>query len=275
MIPPIVDLQGKKIYFASDFHLGVPDYERSLDRERKIIRWLDIIKQDAAHIFLMGDIFDFWFEYKHVIPKGFVRFQAKIAEITDAGIPVSFFTGNHDLWMFTYFTKELGVSVYTDVQTTDFQGKKFLLGHGDGLGNGDYKYKALKHLFFRVRPFQWAFDRLLPSYFGMSLANTWSLHSKLVKGDAPPFKGDAEYIWQYCKEVEATQHFDYYMFGHRHLPLLLEVKGNPMASAGRYINIGEWIKQFTFGVFDGQEVQLMTFKNDKVESYEINLVRAT
>ncbi len=270
MIVPIADLQGKKIYFASDFHLGVPDRAQSLDRERKIIRWLDLIKHDAAHIFLMGDIFDFWFEYKHVVPKGYVRFLAKVAEITDSGIPVSFFTGNHDFWMFSYFTQELGVNVFTDLQTAEFQGKKFLLGHGDGLGNGDYKYKALKKFFFQVRPFQWLFDRVLPSYIGMSLANAWSLHSKLVKGSPPPFKGDDEFIWQYCKEVEAVQHVDYYIFGHRHLPLNLEVRGKSVAPVGRYINIGEWIKLFTFGVFDGQETSLMTFKDDIILPYIVD-----
>jgi UDP-2,3-diacylglucosamine hydrolase len=267
MIVPIDDLKGKKIYFASDFHLGVPDRPQSLERERKIIRWLDLIKHDAAHIFLMGDIFDFWFEYKHVVPKGYVRFLAKVAEITDAGISVSFFTGNHDFWMFSYFTEELGVNVFTDLQTADFRNKKFLLGHGDGLGNGDYKYKALKKFFFQVKPFQWLFDRVLPSYIGMSIANAWSLHSKLVKGSPPPFKGNDEFIWQYCKEVEATQHFDYYIFGHRHLPLNLEVGGNKDFPPSRYINIGEWIRQFTFGVFDGQEISLMTFKDDFISPY--------
>lgn len=268
MIPPITDLNGKKIYFASDFHLGVPDYRRSLERELKIIRWLELIKKDAAHIFLMGDIFDFWFEYKHVIPKGFVRFQAKIAEMTDAGIPISFFTGNHDLWMFDYFSRELGVSVYKDVQIANFHHTKFLLGHGDGLGNGDYGYKILKKFFFQVRPFQWLFDRLFPSYFGMSLANAWSDHSKFAKGDAPPFLGEKEFIWQYCKEVAKSQHFDYYIFGHRHLPLNLEVKADDTATlSGRYINIGEWINLFSFGVFDGEEMKLMTFKNDVIENY--------
>ncbi len=268
MIPPIADLQGKKIYFASDFHLGAPNREESLKRELKIIRWLDIIRQDAAHIFLMGDIFDFWFEYKHVIPKGFVRFQAKVAEIVDSGVPISFFTGNHDLWMFSYFTEELGVSVYHQPQTARFQGKDFLFGHGDGLGNGDYKYKALKKFFFQVRLFQWLFDRLMPSYFGMSFGHRWSKHSKLIKGEPPAFLGDKEFIWQYCKEVEKQWHFDYYIFGHRHFPLDLEVVGHPQAPAGRYLNIGEWVKKCTFGVFDGQNFQLKTFKNDIIEDYQ-------
>ena len=135
---------GKKIYFASDFHLGVPDHEASLAREKRIIRWLDHVKGDAHSIYLLGDIFDFWFEYKQAIPKGFVRLLGKLAELRDTGMPIYFFTGNHDMWMFDYFPKELGIPIYREPIELVIENHKLMIGHGDGLGPGDTSYKILK-----------------------------------------------------------------------------------------------------------------------------------
>jgi len=244
---------NKKIYFASDFHLGVPTYEKSLEREKRIVRWLDEIKQDAEEIYLMGDMFDFWFEYKHVVPKGFVRLLGKIAEITDSGIPVTFFTGNHDMWMFDFFPKELGVKLYREPIVREYNGKKFFLGHGDGLGPGDRGYKFIKKVF--ANPVcQWLFARLHPN-FAMGMAHYWSKKSRLANGTSDEkFTGEEnEWLIVYAKEVLKQQHYDYFIFGHRHLPLDINL-GN-----SRYINLGEWIKYNTYAVFDGVNLELKSF----------------
>ncbi len=252
----IDSLNGKKIYFASDFHLGAPNREISLEREKKIVRWLDQVKADAHSIYLVGDIFDFWYEYKHAIPKGFIRLLGKIAEIKDSGIPVIFFTGNHDMWMFDYFPKELGIPVYRDPQQIIVGDQKLLIGHGDGLGPGDHFYKLLK-IIFESRISHWLFARLHPN-FGIGFASRWSKSSRLsnTKKEEDKFLGEKEFLWQYAKDVEATQHHDFYIFGHRHLPLNLEV-GN----SAKYINLGEWVNYCTYGVYDGKEFNLLTFED--------------
>lgn len=246
---------GKKLYFASDFHLGVPTFELSLAREKKVVRWLDSIKHDAEEIYLVGDIFDFWWEYKYTIPKGQTRLLGKIAEITDSGIPVHFFTGNHDLWMRDYFVQELGVSVYHEPIRRTYNGKSFMIGHGDGLGPGDNWYKFLKKCF--TNPFLiWAFGRLHPN-LGFWIARRSSKRSRITTGDSDKkFLGeDNEWLMAFCKEDLKKQHTDYFIFGHRHLPLDLKPAEN-----SRYINLGEWINYCTYAEFDGTELTLKTFE---------------
>lgn len=256
MLPPIDKLPAdKKLFFASDFHLGVPDKESSLEREKKIVRWLDSIKDEAHTIFLLGDIFDFWFEYAHAIPKGFVRLQGKLAELTDNGIAVKLFTGNHDMWMFDYFPQELNIPVYREPQQLAVNGHLFYLGHGDGLGPGDPMYKLLKKVF--QNPIcQWLFARIHPN-LGLSIANYWSRKSRISNSkEDESFKGEEhEWLWQYASEVERKTHHDYYVFGHRHLPLDLKVGEN-----SRYINLGEWVNYSPYGVFDGKEFKLLSFE---------------
>jgi UDP-2,3-diacylglucosamine hydrolase len=244
----------KKIYFASDFHLGVPNYASSLEREKRIIIWLDQIKRDAHSIYLLGDIFDFWFEYNHAIPKGFIRFQGKLAELRDAGIPIYFFTGNHDMWMFDYFTKELDIMIYRKPQILQINGKVLLIGHGDGLGPGDSMYKIQKK-FFNSKVCQWLFARIHPN-LGMSIAQLWSKQSRLANTKREEkFNGEEnEFLLSYCKTIEKETHHDFYVFGHRHLPLDLEVGVN-----SRYINLGEWVHFNTYAEFDGQAVALKTY----------------
>jgi UDP-2,3-diacylglucosamine hydrolase len=242
---------GNKIYFASDFHLGVPDYASSREREDKVVAWLDMAKMDAAEIYLMGDIFDFWFEYDKVIPKGFVRLQGKIAELTDAGIQVTLFKGNHDMWMFTYFQQELGVNLVSDELVITRGGKQFFLHHGDGLGPGDAKYKILKR-FFRSRFCQWLFARLHPN-LGMGLANYWSRNSRMANVKKEQFESeDKEWLVQYCREVLQKQHYDYFIFGHRHLPLDIQLNAK-----SRYVNLGEWMNYSSYAVFDGEDLLLI------------------
>lgn len=246
---------NKKIYFASDFHLGVPTYEKSLAREKFIVKWLDEVKHDAQEIYLMGDLFDFWFEYKYVVQKGFIRLLGKIAEIVDSGIPVILFTGNHDVWMFDYLEKELGVTIHKNPITREYNGKKFYLAHGDGLGPGDKGYKFIKKI-FTSPTCQWLFSRLHPN-FGAGIARYWSKTSRA--SNAPKdeqFKGEEnEWLALYAKEMLQKEHFDYFIFGHRHLPL--DIK---LSEKSRYINLGEWINYNTYAVFDGENLELKEYK---------------
>lgn len=248
-------MSTKKIYFASDFHLGVPSYEKSLEREKLLVKWLDEIKDDASEIYLMGDLFDFWFEYKHAVPKGFVRLLGKIAEITDSGIPITLFTGNHDMWMFDYLPKEIGVKIYREPIERTFENKTFYLGHGDGLGPGDKGYKFIKKVFAN-KFCQWLFARLHPN-LGIGMANFWSKKSRIANGtNDEKFLGEEnEWLIIYAKEILQKKHFDYFIFGHRHLPLDINLPNN-----SKYINLGEWINYFSYAVFDGNNLELKYFK---------------
>ena len=241
----------KKIYFLSDFHLGAPDYAGSLVREKKIVAFLESIKHTAAQIFIVGDIFDFWYEYKKVVPKGYVRLLGKLAEISDSGIPIHVFVGNHDMWMSGYFEKELNITVYHQPKEFEWNGKHFLIGHGDGLGPGDHGYKFIKKV-FRSPLCQWLFGQLHPSW-GIGLANYFSRKSREKTGAADEiFMGEEnEWLIIYCKEILQQQHFDYFIFGHRHLPI-----DCTLATNSRYINLGDWIRNFTYASFDGNDVQL-------------------
>lgn len=250
-----IQLNGKKLFFASDFHLGAPTEIESKIREKRIIRWLDSISEEAAGIFLVGDIFDFWFEYGQVIPKGFIPFISKISQLRDQGIPIYFFTGNHDLWMKDYFTAELGIPVFHEPILLQVNNKNILVGHGDGLGPGDHSYKILKKIFTNPVS-KWLFRWLHPD-FGVKLAKAWSGHSRITNlgKNENRFLGDNEWLWQYCKEVEADTHHDYYIFGHRHLPLKLKVSEN-----STYFNLGEWVSQNTFLQLDGEKIELIEFE---------------
>jgi len=243
--------EGKKIYFASDFHLGVPNYEKSRERELWLVNWLEDISKDASEVYLLGDLFDFWFEYKHVVPKGFVRFQAKLAELCDKGIEIHVFTGNHDMWMFQYLGKELGVQMHRGTLKREWNNKKFLLGHGDGLGPGDRSYKLLKAIFAN-RLCIWMFGWIHPD-LGIGLANFWSRKSRAANGPIDEtYNGDEkEWLLQYCNLHIKEVHIDYFIFGHRHLVLDRQVGEN-----SKYINLGAWFKDPHYGVFDGNEFRL-------------------
>ena len=248
-------IPGKKIYFASDFHLGVPDYERSLIREKKIVEWLDIIKKDAEELYLLGDVFDFWFEYKTVVPRGYVRLLGKLAELSDSGIKIHYFTGNHDMWIFDYLSKEINAKIYREPIEAEYSNKKFFIGHGDGLGPGDHGYKFIKKVF--SSPFcQWLFARLHPN-FGIGLAEYFSKKSRVATGisDEKFLGEEKEWLVIHSKELLDKNHYDYLIFGHRHLPLDILINGK-----SRYINLGDWIRYNSYGVFDGSEFKLEYFK---------------
>ena len=242
---------GKKIYFASDFHLGVPDYERSLEREKKIVKWLDEIMPTTEELYLLGDVFDFWFEYRTVVPRGYVRLLGKLAEFSDAGIPIHYFTGNHDMWIFDYLTKEINAKIYREPIEAEYGGKKFYIGHGDGLGPGDHGYKFIKKV-FASKFCQWLFARLHPNA-GIGIANYFSRKSRIATGDSDEkFLGEEkEWLIIHSKELLEKNHYDYLIFGHRHLPLDITIN-----DGSRYINLGDWIRYFSYGEFDGKEMQL-------------------
>lgn len=243
---------GKKIYFLSDFHLGAPDRRTSLDRERKIVRFLEQIRHDAAMILILGDMFDFWFEYRKVVPKGYVRILGKLAEITDSGIPIHFFIGNHDMWMHGYFEDELNIPVFHTHQAYHFNGRRFQIGHGDGLGPGDHGYKWLKKLF--RHPLSQLMFGMLPPVIGIGMADFFSRRSRALTGNADDrFLGeDREWLVSHCREELKRAPIDFFIFGHRHLPIDFQ-----LTPQSRYVNLGDWIRYDTYAVFDGSTLSLV------------------
>lgn len=240
----------KKVYFASDFHLGIPDAKGSIERERLIVRWLTQVSEDAQAICLLGDIFDFWFEYKEVVPKGSLRLLGKLAELSDRGIKIILFAGNHDLWINDYFVNEIGALVYHDPLSLRIGNHEFHIAHGDGLGPGDRKYKFYKRIF--TNPVcRWAFRWLHPDV-GVALAKRWSRGSRLSQEkEALTFFGDQEWLIMYSREVEQKKHHDYYIYGHRHISGTYALGHESM-----YVNLGEWVNGSSYAVYDGKQLIL-------------------
>ncbi len=245
---------GKYVYFASDFHLGAPDRASSLARERRIVKWLHEIAPHAAEIYLVGDIFDFWFEYRKAVPRGFTRLLGTLSELCDSGLPIHVFTGNHDMWIFDYLPSETGVQVHREPIQRSWNGKDFYIGHGDGLGPGDYGYKVIKKV-FNSRLCQWIFARFHPN-FGIGVADFWSRTSRKVsqEKDATFLGEEGEWLVHYCKEILTREHYDYFIFGHRHLPL--DIRLTPDS---RYLNLGDWIRYYTYARFDGNDLELLRY----------------
>jgi len=246
-----------KTYFASDFHLGADGRLTSRERERQIVRWLDEIAADAAGLYLLGDMFDFWFEYRSVVPKGYVRLLGKLAELRDHGLPIYFFTGNHDMWMFRYLEGELGIPTYRQPIVREIGGKQFYIGHGDGLGPGDHGYKFIKSVFSNP-VCQWLFERLHPNA-GLWLMTAFSGTSRKANPADPTFHGkEKERLIQFCNSQLDGPAIDYFIFGHRHLPIDHILKNG----SSRYINLGDWLTFNTYAVFDGTSVELKFFENE-------------
>ena len=249
--------QDCKIYFASDLHLGVPDAKSSRERENKFVAWLNYVAQDATEIYLLGDIFDMWFEYKRVIPKGYTRLLGKLAELSDAGIKLHYFTGNHDMWVFNYFTEELGMSIYRQPIEREINAKKFLIGHGDGLGKGDLGYKFIKKV-FASKVNQWLYARLHPN-FALGMADFFSRKSRAANGqyDEKFNSAEEEVLVHFARAYNEKNRVDYFIFGHRHLKLDL-----PIGDNARYINLGQWLSGSSYAVFDGIDLSLLDFQPD-------------
>jgi len=246
---------GKKIYLASDLHLGVPDAATSRSRELKFVRWLESIRHDAAEIYILGDVFDFWFEYKTAIPKGFARIQGKLAELTDAGIPITVFAGNHDLWYRDYLPNELGVRVIHNFEIRQWFGRNYYLAHGDGLGPGDRTYKFTKSVF--VNPFfKWLFQFFHPN-IGIGLAHFFSRRSasKSRRHDAVDY-GDKEMLYQFaCAHAAQHPEISYYIFGHRHM-----LKRVPIGQTAEMIYLGEWFSLYSYAAIDEAGVHLHQYE---------------
>lgn len=257
-------VNGKNIYFVSDLHLGAPALKNNRARELLFIDWLQSIRNDASMIFLMGDYFDFWFEYKKVVPKGFVRSLGALADICDSGIPVHFFTGNHDIWAFDYLTAEVGMVVHRNSESMELLGKRFFLSHGDDLGKKDFGYLLIK-TFFHNPLAQWAFAKIHPD-LSFRLAHFWSKRSRLsYKNGGKIFKNvESEEQYRYAKSIEEKEHFDYFVFGHRHIIL-----NEPLNDLSRLIILGDWITKFSYGVFDGKSFKIEKINNKKIEEYRI------
>ena len=244
--------QNHIIYFASDFHLGVPSFKESIKREKKLVNWLSMAAKDATEFFLVGDLFDFWFEYKYTIPKGYTRFLGKVADIVDSGIPVYVFTGNHDMWMFDYLEKEIGITIIRKPKNFTFNSKTFHIAHGDGLGPGDHSFKLIKKLFSN-KLCQWLFARIHPN-LSFKIANYWSKKSRENENQPTTFLEDKEWLVQYAKGLLKDQHYDFFIFGHRHLAVEHQI-----SAKSKYINLGEWISSFTYAKFDGNTLELKKF----------------
>ncbi|PIB36509.1 hypothetical protein BFP72_14425 [Reichenbachiella sp. 5M10] len=240
--------KGQKAYFASDFHLGAPSMELSMMREKRIVRWLDEIAKDAGVLFLVGDLFDFWFEYRHVVPKGYVRFLGKLAELSDRGVQIVVFIGNHDLWIKDYLKEQVSAIIYATAQDVQINGKYFHIAHGDGLDPADKKFRLIKKVF--TNPFcQWLFSWLHPDV-GVALANAWSGRSRKEKEG----QNDDAHLIRYSEGLQALSPHDFYMYGDCHIDRLQDLEG------AIYCNLGDWITRSTYARFDGENLELLTFE---------------
>jgi len=247
--------EKQKIYFISDIHLGAPALNNNRERELLFASWLDEIETDVSELFLMGDIFDFWYEYKKVVPRGFTRILGRLANLTDRGIPVHFFTGNHDMWVYDYLAEETGIQVHHNYMVHDICGKKFFLAHGDGLDASDKGYIFLKKIFTN-NSMRWLFSRLHPN-FAFYIAHKWSASSRLSKSDyEQEYVADKDGMYKFAAEFIKTNPVDYFVMGHRHQ--LVNKKMNEKTS---FVLLGDWIKMFSYGVFDGNNFELKTYKD--------------
>ena len=247
----------KNIYFLSDAHLGSWAVEHRRMQERRLVRFLDSIKEKAAAVYLLGDMFDFWYEYKYVVPKGFTRFLGKISELTDMGVEVHYFTGNHDIWAYDYLAEECGVILHKQPQTIELYGKIFYLAHGDGLGDPNKSFKVIRSIFHN-KTCQWLFSGLHPRW-GMWFGLTWAKHSRMkhgMGGDPPDYMGDdKEHLILYTKKyIQYHSNVDYFIYGHRHIEV-----DKQLTKKARVIILGDWISQFSYVVYDGEHLLMQEY----------------
>lgn len=249
----------KKIYFLSDAHLGSKTFADPIAHEKRLVRFLDSIKEDASAVYLLGDIIDYWFEYKTVVPRGFTRFFGKLAELTDRGIEVHWFTGNHDIWMFDYLPAETGIIIHRQALVTQINGKKFFLAHGDGLGDDSNGYKLMSW-FFRNKFCQKIFAGIHPRWT-VAFAHKWSEHSRLNGSDFPTFMGeDKEHLVLFAREQLKQTDVDFFIFGHRHIMLDLM-----LSRESRILILGDWVTHFSYAVMEGDQIWLEQFEEEPYE----------
>ncbi len=243
-----------KTFFASDFHLGTDAATTSSAREKLIVRWMDASAPDMKALYLVGDVWDYWFEYGRVIPKGYSRLLGCLARIRDAGIPIHYFTGNHDMWMFRYLTDEFDIPIHRSPVTHEIDGKRFFIGHGDGLGPGDYGYKFIKKVFAHPLS-QWLYARVHPNT-GLRIMKYWSGTSRQHTREEIFLVPEKEWLIQFALEYLQDHTIDYFIFGHRHLPIDYDLG----VQGARYINLGDWLTYNSYAVFDGQDLTLAYYK---------------
>jgi len=251
-----------KIYFASDFHLGIDGAVDSKSRETQIIAWLNSVEADMSELYLVGDVFDYWYEYRNAVPKGYVRLLGKLAALSDQGVKIHLFTGNHDLWIKDYLKEEIGLEIYHHPVEREINGLKFLIGHGDGLGPGDHGYKFMKKIFSNTLC-QWLFSRLHPN-LGLGMMKFFSRTSRAKYPESTDFLGaEKEWLIQYCEQLIEKKDIDFFVFGHRHLAMdyLLSNKKS------RYLNLGEWLHKKSYAVLDDHSFSLKFYDNPSAEYY--------
>ncbi|MCD7971880.1 MAG: UDP-2,3-diacylglucosamine diphosphatase [Candidatus Azobacteroides sp.] len=247
----------KKIYFASDAHLGAKTIKHPREHELKIVRWLESIKKDAFALYLMGDMLDFWFEYKKVVPRGFTRFFGKLAELSDAGVEVHWFIGNHDMWIFDYIPEEMGVFVHRKPEIITLSGKKFFLAHGDGLTDKSLSFRFIRSVFHN-KICQWLFSGIHPRWT-IGLAHAWSRYSRESSEHNGYMGEENEYLVTYSKNYLKTHpDIQYFVFGHRHIVLDLKI-----AADSRVIILGDWIEEFSYAIFDGENIVIDFFNMEE------------
>jgi len=246
----VIAVQEKgNIYFASDFHLGLPAGTPPLEREKRVVAWLEMAAQDAKEIYLLGDIFDFWWEYNLVVPRGFTRFLGTVSSITDSGTPIHFFTGNHDMWAGSYLAEECGLIIHHKPITTVLDGRIFHMAHGEGLGTKDFGYKVLLAI-FRNKALQKMYSAIHPA-IGVGIGHRWSLSSRLGKGITREFMGEQkEDLIRYSKSILEREKIDYFIFGHRHLAMSYKLSEGP-----EVIFLGDWIRSGNYAVWDGEKLE--------------------
>lgn len=248
--------EGKKIYFVSDAHLGLPPERKSKEREKLLVKWLQEKRKDAGAFYLMGDIFDYWFEYKKVVPRGFVRLLGKLAELTDAGIPIFFFTGNHDVWVFDYLPRETGIVIHKKPDIHTYNNQRFYLAHGDGLGPGGKRFKFLKKI-FKSKTLQWLYARIHPNT-ATGFAHRWSKKSRFSKGNYVPWLGEEkEHLVIHSKSIESKEHNDFYVYGHRHVP-----KEHMLNNKSKLVYLGDWFVNFSYAEYDGKDLKLKFYRKE-------------
>jgi UDP-2,3-diacylglucosamine hydrolase len=240
-----------KIYFISDAHLGSLLVKDPRAHEKKLVDWLDSVKSDATAIYLLGDMFDFWYEYRTVVPKGFVRFLGKLAELTDAGIEIHFFTGNHDIWTFGYLENEIGLIIHTKEEVLQIGNKRFFLAHGDGLHAEKRGFEILRKIFHNK--FLQKLFRYVPAQLGQEFGYNWSRSNReKILHLENKFQGEQnENLVVFSKKYLETNDVDFLIFGHRHIPLDLQLKDQK-----RVVILGDFVSIFSFGVFDGEHFNL-------------------
>jgi len=248
-------ISDKKVIFLSDIHLGMYPYEKSRQREKKVVQFLEEKAPETSAFVFLGDVFDFWYEYKKVAPRGFVRFLGTLARLADSGIDIYFFVGNHDVWLFDYLPKEIGLKLFRDpAMRCQIGSKKFVIGHGD-FGDEDPGYKFLRY-FFHNKILQWAFSRIHPN-LAFSLGHAWSKRSRLAKGISVDFLGEEkEFQFRFAKKVLEKEAVDYFIFGHRHLAL-----DHALTADSHVVILGEWIESMTYAEFDGNTLVLKSYKS--------------